>query len=64
VSFKDRCNEEQRSSYSLHQIPPPKESMKALRESLLVIENTGSYVIRHSPCVTGLHLVVVRRKGQ
>jgi hypothetical protein len=45
---------------SLHRIPPPKESMKVLRESLLVDENTGSVVVRHSPWVTCLHLVVVR----
>jgi hypothetical protein len=34
--------------------------MKVLRESLLVDENTGSVVVRHSPWVTCLHLVVVR----
>jgi hypothetical protein len=43
-----------------HRNPPPKESMKVVRESLLVDENTGSGVVRHSPWVTGQHIVVVR----
>jgi hypothetical protein len=45
---------------SLHRIPPPKETTKVLRESPLVDENTDSIVVRHSPWVTCLHLVVVR----
>jgi hypothetical protein len=43
-----------------HQIPPPKESMKVLRESLPVDEDTRSGAVRHSSWVTGLHILVVR----
>jgi hypothetical protein len=43
----------------LHRVPPPKESMKVPRESLLIDEDTGSGLVRHSPWVTCLHLVVV-----
>jgi hypothetical protein len=44
----------------LHRIPPPKESMKVLRESPLVDEDTGSGAVRHSSWVIGVHSVVVR----
>jgi hypothetical protein len=43
----------------LHRVPPPKESMKVPRESLLIDEDTGSGLVRHSPWVICLHLVVV-----
>jgi hypothetical protein len=33
--------------------------MKVLRESLLVDEDTGSAVVRHSSWATGLHILVV-----
>jgi hypothetical protein len=45
---------------SLHRIPPPKESMKVLRESLLIDENTGSGAVRYSSGGTGLHIVVAQ----
>jgi hypothetical protein len=58
--FKDCTTKSSDPPIFLHRIPPPKESIKVVRESLLVNEDTGSGAVRHSSWVTGLHIVVVR----